>query len=174
MLNNLQMNTRAARLRSSVSESSGYETGEPTESPLPNSSPTHCSSAGMLFNTTSLSVNNEPKNRIKFGPEDILETTNPMLLFSSDLADESVAFSKRSSRRRRKSSSSNKKETDNSKENPSDLKSEASSSTKDAKPSKALSNVTNTLVKKVASSSKFLVVYLSIWIFGLANSVMLD
>lgn len=161
VLNNIQVNTRASRLRSSVSESSGYETGEPTESPLPNASTTHCSSAGMLFNTSinTTSADSEPKNRIKFGPEDILETTNPLLLFSSNLANESV--SKRSSRRRRKSSSSNKKEAGNAIVNEKPSTPVAYSSAKEAKSSKALSNVTNTLNtldKKVASSSKLVIV----------------
>lgn len=152
-----------SRIRSSMSESSGYETGGPTESPLPISSTTHCSSAGMLFNSSGLSI--DTKNRIKFGPEDILATTNPMLLFSSNLADEStVSFSKRASRRRKKSSSKKEADSaagdsskDSSKETQSNECSDSCSVKKDTKSSKALSTITNTLDKKVASSSKSLV-----------------
>lgn len=138
LLNNIKLNLRTTRIRSSMSESSGYETGEPIESPLPNTSvnTTHCSSAGMLFNSTSLSINDECKNRTKFGPEDILFTTNPMLLFSSNLVDEStVSLSKKSSRRRRKS---NKKESTNN-----ECPDVAKSSTNVT--STPLSNVTNTI-----------------------------
>lgn len=160
---NTPLITQPSRIRSSMSESSGYETPRPTESPLPISNTTHCSSAGMLFNSSGLSV--DTKSRIKFGPEDILETTNPMLLFSSNLSDEStVCFSKRASRRRRKSSS--KKEA----ENRSNECSDSDSMEKDTKSSKALSNVTNTLDKKVASSSKLFAPSLSLLLlFGLAG-----
>ena len=145
LLNNIKLSPRSHRIRSSISESSGYETAEPIESPLLNatikSTTTHCKTAGMLFNTTGLLISsNEFKNSIKFGPEDILASTNPMLLFSSDESTVSFNNSKRSSRRRRKSNKEVKLSSSLDLESSTEIKLKIIKSK-----STALSNVTNTI-----------------------------
>lgn len=173
MLNNLKINVQRTRLRSSISESSGYETAEPAnDSPLSNST-AHCSSAGMLFNTTGLPISSsngeQPKNRIKFGPEDILASTNPMLLFDSNLVE--LTLIKKSTKQRRKSnckkdsSSSSKVSSDqvHSNQQTENCTENKLRQSDNAKPSSsgALSNVTNTLKN---TSRKFIMMFI---LFGL-------
>lgn len=140
----------STRLRSSVSESNSYELVKNTQP----KNTTHCNSAGMLFNTTRLSINKEEQRiRIKFGPEDILSTTNPILLFESNLVDESTSLNRKTSRRRRKSN--NKKEMPVTANKPTSLlknvlkDTESTDDTK--KSSNKLSDVTNTIQAKVTS-----------------------